>query len=248
MPIFIAALMSCALSAHARSAKDFVPATLVEAAQYIPCQDACFALDSTASAFCFRLGDDFLVGEQKGYLHELKSGSTDDLSGKEAEIKIGSHFISVHLADHPSMKLTRGSIYEGFKQNGCIAEVHKPILAHANATRRSPKIPDDAIAIAGSGRGDFQPLYLWFECILDSDSDSDSGTIGCGRWYTNGDSVGKDWYCARTVDGKPAGTNYAIDPLLSQAGRLVLTNGGVLQHDNRARTNDKLDRPSEACR
>jgi hypothetical protein len=48
---------------------------------------ACFALDSPASAFCFRLGDDFLVGEQKGYLHELKSGSTDDLSGKEAEIK-----------------------------------------------------------------------------------------------------------------------------------------------------------------
>jgi hypothetical protein len=34
----------------------------------------------------------------------------------------------------------------------------------------------------------------------------------------------------------------------SQAGRLVLTNGGVLQHDNRARTNDKLDRPSEGCR
>jgi len=240
----VAALMSCGIYASARSAKDFEPATLVEAAQYIPCQDACFALDSPASAFCFRLGDDFLVGEQKGYLHELKSASTDDLSGKQAEIKIGSHFISVHLADHPSMKLTRGSIYEGFKQNGCIAEVHKPILAHAHATRRSPKIPDDAIAIAGSGRGDFQPLYLWFECI----PDSDSGTIGCGRWYTNGDSDGKDWYCARTVDGKPAGTNYAIDPLLSQAGRLVLTNGGVLQHDNRARTNDKLDRPSEACR
>jgi hypothetical protein len=240
----VAVLMSCALCAFARSAKGFETATLVEAAQYIPCQDACFALDSPASAFCFRLGDDFLVGEQKGYLHELKSGSTDDLSGKEAEIKAGSHFISVHLADHPSMKLTRGSLYEGFKENGCIAAVHKPILAHANATRRSPKIPDDAVAIAGSGRGDFQPLFLWFECI----PDSDSATIGCGRWYTNGDSDGKDWYCARTVDGKPVGTNYAIDPLLSHAGRLVLTSGAVLQHDNRARTNDKLDRPSEACR
>jgi hypothetical protein len=83
----VAVLMSCALCAFARSAKGFETATLVEAAQYIPCQDACFALDSPASAFCFRLGDDFLVGEQKGYLHELKSGSTDDLSGKEAEIK-----------------------------------------------------------------------------------------------------------------------------------------------------------------
>ena len=245
-PILIAAaaLVSCALCAHARSDKDYETATLVEAAQYIPCQDACFALDSPASAFCFRLGDDFLVGEQKGYLHELKSASTDDLAGKEAQIKASRYFISVHLADHPSMKLTRGSLYEGFKENGCIAEVHKPILAHANATHRSTKIPDDAIAIAGSGRGDFQPLYLWFECI----PDSDSATIGCGRWYTNGDSDGTDWYCARTVDGKPVGTNYAINPLLSQAGRLVLTNGGVLQHDNRARTNDKLDRPSEACR
>jgi hypothetical protein len=177
-------------------------------------------------------------------LHELKSASTDDLSGKEAEVKAGSHFISVHMADYRSMKLTRGSQYEGFKENGCIAEVHKPILAHANSSRRSPKIPDDAIAIAGSGRGDFQPLYLWFECL----PESDSGTIGCGRWYGNGDSDGMDWYCARTVDGKPVGNNFAIDPLLSQAGRLVLTSGGVLQHDNRARTNDKLDRPREACR
>jgi hypothetical protein len=242
--IAIATLVSFTLCAYARSDKGFEAATLVEAAQYIPCQDACFALDSPASAFCFRLGDDFLVGEQKGYLHELKSASTDDLSGKEAQIKAGSHFISVHLADHPSIKLTRGSSFEGFKENGCIVAVHKPILAHANASHRSPKIPDDAIAIAGSGRGDFQPLYLWFECI----PDSDSATIGCGRWYTNGDSDGKDWYCARTVDGKPVGTNYAIDPLVSQAGRLVLTSGAVLQHDNRARTNDKLDRPSEACR
>ena len=190
---------SCALCAEARSAKDFGQATLVEAAQYIPCQDACFALDSLASAFCFRVGDDFLVGEQKGYLHELRSASTDDLPGKEAQVKAGSHFISVHMADYPSMKLTRGSLFEGFKENGCIAEVHKPILAHANSSRRSPKIPDDAIAIAGSGRGDFQSLYLWFECI----PESDSGTIGCGRWYGNGDSDGKDWYCARTVDGKP---------------------------------------------
>ena len=174
----------------------------------------------------------------------MKSGGTDDLSGMEARIKTGSHFIAVHMADRPSMKLTRGSLYGGFKENGCIAEVHKPILAHANSIRRSPKIPDDAIAIAGSGRGDFQPLYLWFECI----PEPDSGTIGCGRWYTNGDSDGKDWYCARTVDGRPVGMNYAIDPLLSQAGRLVLTSGSVLQHDNRARTNDKLDRPSEACR
>jgi hypothetical protein len=242
--VAVAVWSGCSLFASARPAKDFEPATLVEAAQYIPCRDSCFALQTPASAFCFRLRGEFVVAEQKGLLRDVKSASTDDLSRKEAEVKIGALFISVHMADHPSMKLTRGSLYEGFNENGCIAEVHKPIIAHANATRRSPKIPSDAMAIAGSGRGDFQPLYLWYECI----PESDSGTIGCGRWYGNGDSDGKDWYCAQTADGKALGTNYAIDQVLSQAGRLVLTSGAVLRHDNRARTNDKLDRPGEACR
>jgi hypothetical protein len=236
--------LSCGILASARPAKDLETATLVEAAQYIPCQDACFALDAPASAFCFRLGDDYVVGELGGYLHDEKSASTDDLSGKAAEIKVGTHFISVQLADHQAMRLKRGSLYEGFKENGCIAEVHKPILERANSSKRSPKIPDDSMAIAGSGRGDFQPLYLWFECIRSAEE----GTIGCKRFYGNGDANGTDWYCSQTTDGKSVGSNYAIDPLLSQAGRLVLSSGAVLQHDNRARTNDKLDRPSEACR
>jgi hypothetical protein len=239
-----AVLMGCAPCASARPAKDFETATLVEAAEYIPCADACFPLDSPASAFCFHLGDEALVGEEKSYLHEEKSSSTDDLSGKPVSIRFSNHFIWVRLADHPAMKLKRGSLFEGFKDAGCVAEVHKPILAHANSSRRSAKIPDDAIAIAGSGRGDFQPLFLWFECIRDSDS----ATIGCQRWYGNGDSSGKEWYCAQTVGGAPVAANFAIDPLLSQAGRLVLTSGAVLERDNRGRTGDKLDRPSEACR
>jgi len=78
--------------------------------------------------------------------------------------------------------------------------------------------PDDAIAIAGSGRGDFPAAVSVFECIRDSDS----ATIGCQRWYGNGTS-GKEWYCAQTVGGAPVAANFAIDPLLSQAGRLVLT-------------------------
>jgi hypothetical protein len=50
------------------------------------------------------------------------------------------------------------------------------------------------------------------------------------------------------VDGAPVGADFALDPLLSQAGRLVLKSGAVLRHDGRARTNDQLDRPGEACR
>jgi len=238
------ASMGCALSASGRPAKEFQTARLVEAAEYIPCADACSPFESPASAFCFHVDDEFMVGEEKSVKHKARSASTDDLSGKEVSIRSSSHFIWVQSADGPSVKLKRGSLYEGFKERGCIAEVHKPILAHAKASSRSVKIPDDAIAIAGSGRGDFQPLYLWFECIRDSDL----ATIGCARWYGNGDSDGKEWYCARTMDGAPVGPNFAIDPLQSLSGRFVLTSGGVLQYDNRARTNDKLDRPGEACR
>ena len=245
-PILLALVvsMSFTFSASARPAKDFETATLVEAAEYIPCADACSPFESPASAFCFRLGDEFMVGEEKSFLREPKSSSTDDLSGKKVPIRFNGRFIWVRPADGAAMKLKRGSLYEGFKARGCIAEVHKPILAHANTSSRSVKIPDDAIAIAGSGRGDFQPLYLWFECIRDSDS----ATIACQRWYGNGDSNGKEWYCSRTMDGTQVGPNFAIDPLQSQAGRLVLTSGTVLQFDSRARTNDKLDRPSESCR
>jgi hypothetical protein len=218
------ASMGCALSASGRPAKEFQTARLVEAAEYIPCADACSPFESPASAFCFHVDDEFMVGEEKSVKHKARSASTDDLSGKEVSIRSSSHFIWVQSADGPSVKLKRGSLYEGFKERGCIA--------------------DDAIAIAGSGRGDFQPLYLWFECIRDSDL----ATIGCARWYGNGDSDGKEWYCARTMDGAPVGPNFAIDPLQSLSGRFVLTSGGVLQYDNRARTNDKLDRPGEACR
>jgi hypothetical protein len=72
--------------------------------------------------------------------------------------------------------------------------------------------------------------------------------IACQRWYKDGAPYGKDWYCARTVDGAPVAAEFEIDPLLSQEGRLVLKSGAVVQQDHRARTNDVLDRPGETCR
>src|ERR1039457_738981 len=80
MAISLAAVasMGCALSASARPAKEFQTARLVEAAEYIPCADACSPFESPASVFCFRLGDEFMVGEEKIFLREPKSSSTDD--------------------------------------------------------------------------------------------------------------------------------------------------------------------------
>jgi hypothetical protein len=217
---------------------------VVEAATYIQCSDACTLLDSPASAFCFRSGDQVLAAEEKGYLRGGKTAGLEDLAGEQVSISVGRWFIWMKLPDGHTVRLRRGSLYEGFKDSGCVAEVHRPILEHANSLRRPAKVPDDAFAVAGSGRGDFQPLFLWYECAMDSDAE----TIACRRWYVNGDPDGTDWYCARTADGAPVTASFTIDPLLSQAGRLVLRTGAVLQHDNRGRTNDKLDRPHEACR
>jgi hypothetical protein len=126
-------------------------------------------------------------------------------------------------------------------------EVHRPIIAKAAHSRTHFKVPPGAIAIAGPGRGEFQPLYLWYQCGLDGDA------IACQRWYRNGKPTTGDWYCAQAVDGaKPVDgpktdANFAIDPLLSRTGRLVMASGAVLRPDLRERFDGKLVRPNEAC-
>jgi hypothetical protein len=235
------AALGLTLCASAREAKGFAPATLVEAANYLPCGDGCSALIAPASAFCFRTGDQVLVGEGSSYLHEGKFSGMEELAGQQLQIRFNRRWIWIRLPDRPTVKIRRGSRYENFRDAGCISEVHRPILALADASRRPAKVPAEAFALPGSGKGD---LFLWYQCALDSDK----SVITCRRWYRNGDTYGKEWYCARTLDGAPVGAVATLDPLLSQEGRLVLKSGSVLRRDNRARTNDVLDRPWEACR
>ena len=229
------------LCASAKDSKEFSTATLVEAANYLPCGDGCSALTDTASAFCFRLGDQVLVGEGRSYLHEGKFSAMEELAGKQLQLRFNRRFLWIKPPDGPVMKLQRGSQFENFKDGGCVSAVHGPILAAAYAQKRPVKVPADAFPMAGSGKDD---LFLWYRCNLDSDKT----TISCQRWYKNGDAYGKDWYCAQTMAGEPVGAVATLDPLLSRDGRLVLKSGGALRHDNRARTNDVLDRPGEACR
>jgi hypothetical protein len=239
--IAFAVCVGLSICASAKEAKDFSDATLIEAANYTPCSDGCSALSDTASAFCFRMGDQILVGDGRSYLHENKFSSMEEFAGKQLQIRFNRRFLWIRLPDGPAMKIKRGSEFEKFKDAGCISEVHKPILAAADAYKRPAKVSVDAFALAGSGKGD---LFLWFDCTLESDK----ATISCMRWYRNGDFYGRDWYCARTMEGALATTEFEIDPLLSQDGRLVLKSGAVLRHDGRGRTNDVLDRPNEACR
>jgi hypothetical protein len=168
----------------------------------------------------------------------------EDLAGSQVTIRLSRRSIWVRPPDGPTVKIARGSEFEGFKDNGCVAEVHRPILAQAHGYKRPAKIPAGAVAIAGSGKGDYRPLFLWFECAMEPDASS----IACRRWYKDGESAGADWFCARTVDGAPVGADFAFDPSLSHSERVVLKSGAVLQHDNRGRTNGVLDRPAEACR
>ena len=225
----------------AKGVKEYSTATLVETANYLPCDNGCSEKAEPARAFCFKQGDQIVIADGRSLLHEQKFSGLEDLAGKQVKIRFNQRFVWVLPPDGREMKLERGSTYENFKDAGCIREVRRPILDIAYAHKRPGKVPTYAFAVAGTGKGD---LYLWLQCDLTADK----SVIGCLRWYGNGDPYGKDWYCARTVDEAPVAAEFEIDPLLSQEGRLVLKSGAVVQRDHRARTNDLLDRPGEACR
>jgi hypothetical protein len=185
-----------------------------------------------------------MVAEGENYLHDRRTSWIEDLVGKQVRVRYTKRSLWIVPADRSGAKLHRGSGYEGFKDPGCTREVHKPILAEAYASKRPSRVPADAFALPGSGRGEYPALFLWFQCNLDADG----RTIACRRWYRDGSADATDWFCASTAEGAKVGSKFPIDPLLSQASRLVSTTGAVLQHDDRSRTNGRLDFPNEACR
>jgi len=218
-------------------------ATLIEAGSYVPCGERCSLVQSPASAFCFRLGAEVLVADGSSYLHEGKFAGVEDLTGKPMPVRLSGRSIWVTQPDGTTVKLKYGSQFEGFHDSSCVAAVNEPILARANRHGPPGRVPSDALAIAGSGKGALPPVYLWFDCVMEAGG----GTIGCDRWNHKGRSAGKDWYCARTLDGGHVEGALALDPLLSRDGRLVLKSGGVLLHDGRGRVDGQLERPGEAC-
>ncbi len=244
LPLLFLALgasLGLSISASAKGAKGFSPATLVEAVDYIPCKNGCSPHTAPVSAFCLRQGDQVFVGEGRSYLHEGKFSPMKELAGAQVEIRFSRRYLWIEPPDGTVEKIERGSRYENFKDAGCIRAVRRPILADAYNHKRPGKVPADAFAVAGSGKDD---LYLWYHCDLESSA----SVIGCRKWYGDGDAYGKDWFCAQTMEGAPVGSVAALDPLLSREGRLVLKSGAVVKPDHRARTNDLLDRPNEACR
>jgi hypothetical protein len=244
--VFLAAcaalsLIPCAVANAAKGSKEMAAATLVEAADYLPCGEACSGLGGPVSAFCFRIGDQVLVAEGRSFLRGEKFSALADLAGRQLPLRFSRGSLWVRTPDGSVLRLIRGSRYKDFKDSGCIRAVHEPIVAAANAEKRPAQVPAGAFPLASSGYDDH---FLWYECALDADKTE----IACQTWYANGDAHGRDFFCARTIADEPVGAVATLDPLLSQTGRLVLKSGAVVRHDNRSRTNDVLDRPSEACR
>lgn len=244
MAVIALMALGASVCAHARRARPGGIATLVEAADYMPCGNACTTFASPVTAVCVAVDGQVLVAEAENYLHDRRTAWIGDLVGKPVRVRFTRRSLWLLPADQAAAKLHRGSEFEGFKDPGCIREVHKPIQAVAYAHKRPASVPADAFALAGSGRGEYPALYLWFECNLQADG----RTIACKRWYRDGVVDSTDWFCAATADGAQVGKKFAIDPELSQASRLVSVSGAVLQHDDRSRTNGKLDFPNEACR
>lgn len=232
---------SAAGQLFARQPKQVVAATVVETAAYTPCGHRCSEGADPARAFCLRAGEQTLVGEGRSYLHEAKFSGMEDYGGKQVQIRFNGRWIWITAADGTQTRIRRGSEYEEFKDRNCAAEVNRPILARANRQRRPAKVPADAVAIAGPQEGDNPQRFLWYACAMDS------GTIRCRRWYPKGDAYGDDWYCAKTLDGKPVDGQFTVNALESDAGHLVLSSGGVLEHDQRSRVDGKLDRPGTPC-
>jgi hypothetical protein len=220
-----------------------VPATVVETAEYTPCGNRCSEAADPARAFCLRAGDQTLVGEGRSYIHEAKFSGMEDYGGKQVQIRFNQRWIWIQASDGTETRIRRGSEYEEFKDRSCVAEVNRPILDRANRQKRPARVPASAVAIAGPEQGVNPQRSLWYACA----QNSGAATITCQRWYHNGDSFGDDWYCARTLDGNPVGANFSIDALESDAGHLVLSSGGVLEHDQRSRIDGKLDRPESEC-
>lgn len=244
MPVLLLCVLAgMAEHASARQARKLEQATVVETAEYTPCGNRCSEAADPARAFCLRAGDQTLVGEGRSYLHEAKFSSMEDYGGKRVQIRFNQRWIWIQASDGTETRIQRGSEYEEFKDRSCVAAVNRPILDTANRQKRPARVPASAVAIAGPEEGDNPQRFLWYACALDSGA----ATITCQRWYHNGDSFGDDWYCARTLDGRPVQADFSVDALESDAGHLVLSSGGVLEHDQRSRIDGKLDRPESQC-
>jgi hypothetical protein len=215
---------------------------LLEAAEYSACDYNCAPFNRPTIAYCIQAGSETLVGERPSIFGETPSKSLRSLVGHEVAFRTDPSSIWLFAPDRTELKIKRGSLFEQFKENRCIAAVHKPILAAALADNRPSQIPSTAFAL--SARGETAPHYRWFQCSMSPDA---SGIV-CKKWDSKGVWNGVDRYCPRTREGTPVPADFEIDRLLSREGHIILQTGQILIEDDRGRINDQLMRPEETCK
>ena len=224
------------------SATDIQTGKLLEATEYSACDYHCAPFNRPTVAYCIQVGDETLVGERTSFLGESSNKSLIDFVGQEVTFRADSKSIRLLVPGQRDVKVKKGSLFERFKENRCIAAVHIPILEAAARELRPSQVPVDAFALAADG--ETAPLYRWFTCVVNP-VDSD---IVCKNWDPKGDSRGVDRYCPRTREGTAVDADFEVDHLLSREGRIVLRGEQVLLQDGRGRVNDKLLKPGEACK
>lgn len=240
-------LFSALVPAKSDPPNETVPAKLLEAVEYEPCDYYCGPLNHPTTAYCVEVDGQINVGERAGVLwfgeNNITSGR--NLIGKQITARFDQNAIWISQDGKRNIKIGRGANFEQFHDTRCLVEVHKLKLAVASKARRPTDIPAEAFALAGAQVGNLQnrSAFVWFSCDLNSTSN----TIDCMKWYPKGDSKGVERYCARTADGRSVGSEFRIDRLASREGQIVLASGEVLQLDHRGRINDELAHPGEAC-
>lgn len=214
--------------------------SLVESARYQPCGQNCTDRAEPITAVCLRSGNETWTAEAR----DLRLGDLEQMKGRELTLATGKYGFVIATAGLPSIHFGWSSRYEGFADAGCIAEVHIPILDAAARSRRPATVPAGAVAIVGPGTGEAHPEYLYYECSYEAAGP----LIACHRWYENGRPYTDEWYCAATTDHAAVPATFALDAVTSQAGRLRLKSGGILQLDHRWRVEGILQHPGEGCR
>lgn len=241
LALLIAVFAMAPRQSPGQSSTKAVPAVLVEAHEFEPCDWNCGIANHPTTAYCVKVGLHMEVGEHSGWLwfgeDDSQSLRAQVNSTVMYEARAGSFQLS---AGGHTIRVSRGTKFEDFHDAACRAEVHKFKLTAAVNGKLPALVPRDAVAIAGAYEGDYRPDFVWLRCTVGKQ------TIDCKKWYPNGSSRGIEHYCLTTRLGQVP-IDFKLDPIASAEGKLVLDAGEPLQFDHRGRINDELQNANEAC-
>lgn len=227
--------------------------TLVEVANYQPCNGHCSEARSIVTAFCFLDADRHpIVAESR---HVPAAYEDDwlqpyhDLADQKTPLPVRFHNGSL-LIDAPPLPPAKNFKLFWLNRDNLIWRSHdlaqRPHPVKLSLGSRFEDFQDAGCAqlvrkaILNKAEAVGQPVkvpveaiaittlgkgdpYIWIYCR----PEPAEGSIGCQKWYRNGDAMKRsEFYCARTITGTAVGADFHLDPLLSREGQLVVGGTG----------------------